>query len=255
MSAMAATMTVDGRIGLRANLRHIGALARRNLLQIRADPESMFDALLMPVIFTVLFAYVFGGAVSGNQKAYVQYMIPGLMAMMGMNTELAPAAEGGDEHHVPEDDGALVGGAVGAGPADARAQVALALLRAAAGGQHLAEPHLERRYPHSPESTAAGPSARRSRPTRAWSAPTGSCGGSSAQMSATSASTGTGRPGRSARAASSARSLAPPSGMAPPSSPYAWVTPRIPYRTRPFWTTGQARNAAPARCRFTGGRP
>ena len=44
----------EGRIGLRANLRHIGALARRNLLQIKKDPESMFDVLLMPVIFTLL---------------------------------------------------------------------------------------------------------------------------------------------------------------------------------------------------------
>ena len=36
----------EGRIGLRANLRHIGALARRNLLQIKKDPESMFDVLM-----------------------------------------------------------------------------------------------------------------------------------------------------------------------------------------------------------------
>jgi oleandomycin transport system permease protein len=81
----------DGRIGPRANLRHIGALARRNMLQIKQDPESMFDALLMPVIFTLLFVYVFGGAVSGkgHQHAYVNYVIPGLMAMMGMNIAMA----------------------------------------------------------------------------------------------------------------------------------------------------------------------
>ncbi|SDN66957.1 ABC transporter permease [Actinacidiphila guanduensis] len=81
----------EGRIGLRANLRHIGALARRNVLQIKQDPESMFDALLMPVIFTLLFVYVFGGAVSGkgHQHEYVNYVIPGLMAMMGMNIAMA----------------------------------------------------------------------------------------------------------------------------------------------------------------------
>jgi oleandomycin transport system permease protein len=81
----------EGRIGLRANLRHIGALARRNMLQIKQDPESMFDVLLMPVIFTLLFVYVFGGAVSGkgHQHEYVDYVIPGLMAMMGMNISMA----------------------------------------------------------------------------------------------------------------------------------------------------------------------
>ncbi|GAA0275784.1 ABC transporter permease [Streptomyces polychromogenes] len=77
----------DGRIGLRGNLRHIGALVRRNALQIKQDPESMFDVLFMPIIFTLLFVFVFGGAISGkgNQGEYVNYVVPGLMAMMGMN--------------------------------------------------------------------------------------------------------------------------------------------------------------------------
>jgi oleandomycin transport system permease protein len=89
--ARAAQATGEGRIGLRNNLRHIGALARRNMLQIKQDPESMFDAVLMPVIFTLLFVYVFGGAVSGkgHQHEYVNYVIPGLMAMMGMNIAMA----------------------------------------------------------------------------------------------------------------------------------------------------------------------
>ncbi|MEC4017855.1 ABC transporter permease [Streptomyces sp. H27-D2] len=84
-------VTDEGRIGARANLRHIGALARRNMLQIKQDPESMFDVLLMPIVFTLLFVYVFGGAISGegNQQAYVNYLIPGLMAMMGMNIAMA----------------------------------------------------------------------------------------------------------------------------------------------------------------------
>ena len=83
--------TGDGRIGLRANLRHIGALARRNALQIKQDPESMFDAVLMPIIFILLFVYVFGGAIAakGNNAAYVNYVVPGLMAMMGMNIAMA----------------------------------------------------------------------------------------------------------------------------------------------------------------------
>ncbi|OAH11300.1 ABC transporter permease [Streptomyces jeddahensis] len=81
------TSKADGRIGLRAHLRHTGALVRRNLLWIRQDPESMFDAVLMPIVFTLLFVFVFGGAIAGkgNQDEYVNYVVPGLMAMMGMN--------------------------------------------------------------------------------------------------------------------------------------------------------------------------
>ncbi|MFE6690860.1 ABC transporter permease [Streptomyces sp. NPDC057743] len=83
--------TDEGRIGVRSNLRHIGALARRNLVQIKHDPETLFDALLMPVIFILLFVYVFGGAIAGkgNQHEYVQYLVPGMMAMMGMNIAMA----------------------------------------------------------------------------------------------------------------------------------------------------------------------
>ncbi|UNO42411.1 ABC transporter permease [Streptomyces sp. MST-110588] len=87
----------EGRIGLRGNLRHIGALVRRNALQIKADPESMFDALLMPVIFTLLFVYVFGGAVGGSigggsghgRDVYINYIVPGLMAMGGLNIAMS----------------------------------------------------------------------------------------------------------------------------------------------------------------------
>ncbi|WP_399924640.1 ABC transporter permease [Streptomyces kanamyceticus] len=83
----------DARIGLRAHVRHTGALVRRNLLWIRQDPESMFDAVLMPIVFTLLFVYVFGGsigqALGGGQDKYVQYVVPGMMAMMSMNIAMA----------------------------------------------------------------------------------------------------------------------------------------------------------------------
>ncbi|CAL9424570.1 Daunorubicin_doxorubicin resistance ABC transporter permease protein DrrB [Streptomyces sp. enrichment culture] len=80
----------EGRIGLRGNLRHISALARRNVMQLKADPQSMFDVVFMPIVFTLLFVFVFGGAISGNgnQDAYVNYVVPGLMAMMGLNVAM-----------------------------------------------------------------------------------------------------------------------------------------------------------------------
>lgn len=99
MSATTATAPLpgagqaDGRIGLRGHVRHTGALVRRNLQWIRADPESMFDAVLMPIVFTLLFVYVFGGsigqALGGGQDAYVQYVVPGMMAMMSLNIAMA----------------------------------------------------------------------------------------------------------------------------------------------------------------------
>ncbi|WP_395296423.1 ABC transporter permease [Kitasatospora hibisci] len=89
-TATVATARVeDARIDLAGHLRHVGALTRRNLMRIKADPESMFDAVLMPIIFTVLFVYVFGGAISGGQDAYKQYMIPGLLGQTGITLAMA----------------------------------------------------------------------------------------------------------------------------------------------------------------------
>ncbi|MFD7641115.1 ABC transporter permease [Kitasatospora sp. NPDC059795] len=79
----------DTRIGLRANLRHLGALTRRNLMRIKADPESMLDALLVPIIMIVLFVYVFGGAMAADQHTYMQYMVPGLLGTTGLNLAMA----------------------------------------------------------------------------------------------------------------------------------------------------------------------
>ncbi|MGH3310188.1 MAG: ABC transporter permease [Streptomyces sp.] len=83
----------ESRIGIRGGVRHIGALVRRNALQIKQDPESMMDALLMPIIFTLLFVFVFGGAIGGSsgggRENYTDYLVPGMMAMMSMNIAMA----------------------------------------------------------------------------------------------------------------------------------------------------------------------
>jgi len=83
-TATAPAAVTDAHITLRGHLRHTGALIRRNLLWIKQDPESMFDALLMPVVFTLLFLYVFGSALhitdaSGHPMRYQDYLLPGLI--------------------------------------------------------------------------------------------------------------------------------------------------------------------------------
>jgi oleandomycin transport system permease protein len=57
------------------------ALARRSLVKTLRNPGSLSDAVLMPVIFLVLFVYLFGGAVAGSTGDYLQYLFPGLLVM------------------------------------------------------------------------------------------------------------------------------------------------------------------------------
>ena len=51
----------------------------RNLLKIKHIPEQFMDVLITPVMFTFMFTYLFGGALAGSTKAYLQFFIPGIL--------------------------------------------------------------------------------------------------------------------------------------------------------------------------------
>jgi ABC transporter DrrB family efflux protein len=57
-------------------------VVRRNLLHIRRMPELLLDVTIQPVMFVLLFAFVFGGAIDvpGSSTGYREYLIPGIMA-------------------------------------------------------------------------------------------------------------------------------------------------------------------------------
>src|SRR5580658_7348586 len=65
-------------------LAHSLTLAWRNVAQLRHSPEKLLDVILMPIVFLVLFLFVFGGAVAGSTHAYLQELLPGLVAQMAM---------------------------------------------------------------------------------------------------------------------------------------------------------------------------
>ncbi|MGK5558473.1 ABC transporter permease [Actinomadura kijaniata] len=72
------------RVNPRRTLRHGLTLAWRNVAQLRHSPEKLLDTTLMPVVFLLLFLYVFGGAVAGDTRSYLQLLLPGLVAQMAM---------------------------------------------------------------------------------------------------------------------------------------------------------------------------
>jgi daunorubicin/doxorubicin transport system permease protein len=61
-------------------------MAWRALKKMRRNPEQFFDVTLQPLLFTAMFAYVFGGAISGNVQAYLPLMIPGIVAQTVLTT-------------------------------------------------------------------------------------------------------------------------------------------------------------------------
>ena len=53
-------------------LRHSLVLAGRAVRKIRRTPEQFIDVTLQPIIFVLLFVYVFDGAISGSTHDYLQ---------------------------------------------------------------------------------------------------------------------------------------------------------------------------------------
>ncbi len=72
------------RIGARQTLVNGLTLAWRNVVQLKHSPEKLMDVTLMPIIFLLLFLYVFGGVVAGSTHAYLELLLPGLIGQMAM---------------------------------------------------------------------------------------------------------------------------------------------------------------------------
>lgn len=67
-------------------------------MQIRRRPTELLDLSVQPVMFVLLFTYVFGGAIAGSNHAYLQLLLPGIIVQnaifatlgtaVGLNTDL-----------------------------------------------------------------------------------------------------------------------------------------------------------------------
>lgn len=70
-------------------------MTRRNLAHVRQIPEKLLDVTIQPVMFVVLFAYVFGGVIAVPNGNYREYLIAGVIVqslgfgIMGPATSIA----------------------------------------------------------------------------------------------------------------------------------------------------------------------
>lgn len=70
----------------------------RAALKFKHVPEQLFDLVMTPIMFTLLFTFVFGGALAGSTGTYLQYFLPGILVQtvvfnavysgMGLSTDL-----------------------------------------------------------------------------------------------------------------------------------------------------------------------
>ena len=57
------------------------AFAWRGMLKVKHVPEQLLDVTITPVMFVLMFTYLFGGAVAGSTGEYRDYLLPGILVM------------------------------------------------------------------------------------------------------------------------------------------------------------------------------
>ncbi|HEX2075824.1 MAG TPA: ABC transporter permease [Geodermatophilus sp.] len=93
---MTATTTAPGSADTAAVRRAIASTARpsrpgplasaltfgwRGMLKVKHVPEQLLDVTVTPVMFVLMFTFLFGGAIAGSTGAYLQYILPGMLVM------------------------------------------------------------------------------------------------------------------------------------------------------------------------------
>ena len=79
------------RVGPVQGLRQTFSLAWRTLVQIKHNPAELIDFSIQPVMFLLLFTYVFGGAIGGSPHAYLMFALPGIIVQNSLFTTLNTA--------------------------------------------------------------------------------------------------------------------------------------------------------------------
>ncbi len=84
MTAIAPTARVSPIEGVRQTL----TLSWRTLVQIKHNPFELIDFSIQPVMFVLLFTYVFGGAISGSPHDYLTFALPGIIVQNALFSTL-----------------------------------------------------------------------------------------------------------------------------------------------------------------------
>lgn len=67
--------------------------------KMQRTPEQFADVLIQPVLFTLMFAYIFGGAIAGDVEAYLPLMIPGILGMTTLTACMATGVQLREDMH------------------------------------------------------------------------------------------------------------------------------------------------------------
>ncbi len=87
------TTPATNTVSMRQALAHTRTMGYRGLLKIKHNPEQLIDVVFQPVIFTLMFTYIFGGAISGDVAGYLPVVIPGILVQSVITTSMVTGTQ------------------------------------------------------------------------------------------------------------------------------------------------------------------
>ncbi|MGW0037428.1 ABC transporter permease [Gordonia sp. NPDC003376] len=81
------------RIGLGQAVSDTITMTRRGLLRMKHTPQQLFDVIVVPIVFTVMFANIFGGAIAGGVGAYLPQLVPGVLVAVAINSSVVTGVQ------------------------------------------------------------------------------------------------------------------------------------------------------------------
>lgn len=87
------TVTAREHISVKQSIANSRTMAYRGLLKVKHNPEQLFDVVLQPIIFTLMFSYIFGGAISGDVSSYLPLIVPGILAQTVITTSVVTGTQ------------------------------------------------------------------------------------------------------------------------------------------------------------------
>lgn len=87
-ATLAAVLAPGQRPARPSPLAASAAFGWRAMLKIKHVPEQLFDVTVFPIMMTLMFTYLFGGALAGSTSEYLQFLLPGIMVMSVVMTTM-----------------------------------------------------------------------------------------------------------------------------------------------------------------------
>jgi ABC-2 type transport system permease protein len=88
-TTLSGVQDLPARPSVRDTISQSLAMAWRATKKMRRNPEQFFDVTIQPLLFTAMFAYIFGGAISGSVADYLPIIIPGILAQTALTACMA----------------------------------------------------------------------------------------------------------------------------------------------------------------------